>query len=825
MRDEATSFARQRRARIARRFGPFAVGWAGMLLLWLGVFALEGRLTSGAVAAAGAGVGMLAIAGWITATRPTTPWLLPVTVATCTGLGLDAGAMVHAVGGYGEIVAFMLLTLYLVAALIFGWGWRAESVLLAGTLVPSALVLERFPSFVPRPELGAAVAIGAVVALAIAEGTARDMRQVARRRRAQETAVAALQASRDAYRDLAERAPDMIWSCDRDGRLTYVNEALAAFVGLPAAAVLGRSAVEFWTAHGANPDFATLLASGTAPDEPIRIQCVTPRGPRWVEAAVSTAYDEDGATVGFRGVSRDVQERYDADAALRASEERFRSSFDHALIGMAVVDLDGRVVEVNRSFATMLGYVPEALVGRRMDTLVHPEDVARATEQTERLLSGRISAFEMEKRYWHRDGHVVWGLLGCSLTRDTLGEPRHLLAQVQDISERKAAETALRESEARYRGLVESQHELVVRLDQRGRFTFVNEAYAAAFDRPPAALLGISFLDLVHPDDHALVAEMIATMIRPPHRAYVEIRNLMATGVRWVGWEAGVVDSSGQIFEAQAVGRDVTERRAAEEALHASVAELRRSEEKLRLLARRQATIREEERKRVGFDLHDDVCQELVGIGILVESLRRRLGPMPAEVGAEFDRVGRYVGEVVEHLRLLARELRPFLLREVGLAGSLRSLVDGMTSPRLAVTIDLETPIPRLDEETEVSVYRIAQEALTNAVRHAGARAIVIALAAVDGTLVLRVRDDGHGFDPAAKPAAALGLASMEERALALGGRLDVRSEPGAGTTVTLRSPLDARRGTPVRERAGSSPTRSSSPPSRATTPRAAARD
>src|SRR6185436_5490847 len=134
--------------------------------------------------------------------------------------------------------------------------------------------------------------------------------------------------------------------------------------------------------------------------------------------------------------------------------------------------------------------------------------------------------------------------------------------------------------------------------------------------------------------------------------------------------------------------QDVTERHQAEDALRESLADLRRSEEKLRLLARRQVRIREEERKRLGFDLHDDVCQELVGVGILVESLRRKLAPMPAEHAAEFGRVVGYLSEVVEHLRLLARELRPMLLRDLGLGGSLRSLADGMTSATLHVTAE-----------------------------------------------------------------------------------------------------------------------------------------
>src|SRR5262249_32772949 len=119
---------------------------------------------------------------------------------------------------------------------------------------------------------------------------------------------------------------------------------------------------------------------------------------------------------------------------------------------------------------------------------------------------------------------------------------------------------------------------------------------------------------------------------------------------------------------------DVTERKSAEAALRASLDELRQSEERLRRLARRQAQIRDDERKRLGFDLHDGVCQELVGVAIMIHSVRQRLAssaPLDADV---LERATGYLNTVVEHLRILARELRPMMLQDLGLADSLTSL-------------------------------------------------------------------------------------------------------------------------------------------------------
>ncbi len=233
------------------------------------------------------------------------------------------------------------------------------------------------------------------------------------------------------------------------------------------------------------------------------------------------------------------------------------------------------------------------------------------------------------------------------------------------------------------------------------------------------------------------------------------------------------------------------DRKRSEAALHDSVEALRRREFDLHQLAQRQATIREEERKRISVDLHEDVCQDVVGVGILLESLRQQLAPLHPEVATPLQRAAECLAGVAEHMRLLARELRPMILRDLGLGESLRALVNGMQSAQTAVRFVYPTPIPPLDEDTEIGVYRIAQEALANAQRHAAAHEIVVTLGAVGGMLELEVRDDGRGFGPEQRSGSGgLGLLAIEERALALGGRLTVSSRPGAGTTVRLECPF-----------------------------------
>jgi len=347
------------------------------------------------------------------------------------------------------------------------------------------------------------------------------------------------------------------------------------------------------------------------------------------------------------------------------SEERFRVAFHRAPIGMSMVGADGMFLQVNAAFARMLGRTTDEMVGTSVDDFIDPEDQPLAHEHRREVLSGNVESVETVMRLRHRDGHVVLARVTRSMVRDRDGTPSHMIGQIEDV----------------------------------------------------------------------------------------------------------------------------TERRRAEEALRTSLDELRRSEEQLRLLAQRQVRVREEERRRLGFDLHDDVCQELVGTGIMVESVRGRLHATDPESSQKLARVGRHLNDLGEHLRLVARELRPMLLHDLGLEDSVRSLAAGM-STTIRITTRVPTPIPRLGEEIETAVYRIVQEAISNALRHAHADEVVVTLAASDGVLRAEVRDDGRGFDAKARQREALGLVSMEERALAVGGKLQVVSSPGRGTTVVLTCPL-----------------------------------
>ncbi len=218
-------------------------------------------------------------------------------------------------------------------------------------------------------------------------------------------------------------------------------------------------------------------------------------------------------------------------------------------------------------------------------------------------------------------------------------------------------------------------------------------------------------------------------------------------------------------------------------AAHAAVAI-----ENARLFERSRELSILEERNRVARDLHDSVSQRLFGVVLAAETAAELLDRDAGAARTQIERAQELAHGAMDELRALIFELRPPALADEGLASALRKHLAVL---RRVHDLDIALRVagtPRLGPAVDSQVFRIAQEAVNNALRHAGARRIAVALDARNGRFALTVQDDGAGFDPAAPALRArrLGLTSMEERARALGGTLTIASEPGAGTTVTL---------------------------------------
>jgi two-component system sensor histidine kinase UhpB len=242
---------------------------------------------------------------------------------------------------------------------------------------------------------------------------------------------------------------------------------------------------------------------------------------------------------------------------------------------------------------------------------------------------------------------------------------------------------------------------------------------------------------------------------------------------------------------------DITERRRTQEALERMNRELELSHERLRALSRRLLEVQEEERGRLARDLHDDIGQALTALKIQLESLQRA---GDAALRARVAEGVETVQHTLERVRQLSLSLRPSQLDDLGLAAALRSHLDRQAGVGgLLAHFDAEEASFEIDPDTETACFRVAQEAITNVLRHAHAHNLWVRLFIAGGRLALSVRDDGRGFDlDAARRRAAsdasLGLVGMEERIALANGSLELRAAPGQGTVLVATFPLSHRR-------------------------------
>ena len=204
---------------------------------------------------------------------------------------------------------------------------------------------------------------------------------------------------------------------------------------------------------------------------------------RQVPDGFAPVCDPQGTVVAAMAVARDVTDQ------VRAAG-RFQLLFDQAPIGIALNGPDGRWLQVNPALCTLLGYSAEDLLARDFQSITHPDDLDASVEQMQRMLAGEIASYELDKRYLHRDGHPVWVHLTVSIVRHDDGTARYFIAQIQDITERRRVEQALRDSEARYRRIVELAHEGIWTIDADARTTFVNARMAEMFGYSAEEMLG-----------------------------------------------------------------------------------------------------------------------------------------------------------------------------------------------------------------------------------------------------------------------------------------------------------------------------------------------
>ncbi|MBI2833872.1 MAG: PAS domain S-box protein [Acidobacteria bacterium] len=289
------------------------------------------------------------------------------------------------------------------------------------------------------------------------QGIARD---VTERRRV----VEALRQQHEQQQTILDSVPGMMLSLGLDGRIVRANRAAARLFGSALENLERRSIDELHPRDAAAfvREGLDLVASGQVVASAVREIPAASGGRRWIQKDIAPYRDETGNIIGAIVFAVDITERKQVEEVARDNERHFRALFELAPIGIARLDLAGRILESNRALQEMWGYGPDDLAGRVMIEFTHNDDAPQAMQSLRDLVSGRRDRVQAEGRYFRKDGILIWADVTGTLVRDAMGQPQFVIATLENVSERKEAEEALRESNIRLTGWV-------TELEQRSR--------------------------------------------------------------------------------------------------------------------------------------------------------------------------------------------------------------------------------------------------------------------------------------------------------------------------------------------------------------------
>lgn len=609
-----------------------------------------------------------------------------------------------------------------------------------------------------------------------------------------------LQESLDRYAQLYEFSPVGYLGIDDAGCVRVLNLTAAAILATERTRVAGKPFANYI----AEPDrsrFDTHLhqCRNGAREVKTELALKTANGIREIELISVKPGASDGAL--YRTAMMDITDRRRALGALRRSESQLRWLIDNMPAVLWIKDEHGSPRYVSANVARVLGYTEQELrSGGAHFWLhnVHPDDRDRVQNSYARLFAdgeaAGPAAYDIEYRRQAKDGSWVWVVdRGMSVSEEN--GVRYATGMFWDSSRRKRMQEQLRESEERFRQLAENIKDVFFLTDVGGsQIFYVSPAFEKVWGfssdklyREPA-----SWQELIHEADRERVRR--AVKVRKPGSPYdIEFRIRRLTGaVRWIRLRGFPIhDALGRVYRFAGIAVDITPRKEAAESLQ-------RSHQRMRELALHLQTVREEERKRIAREIHDELGALLLAIKMDLDVCRKQQAVAPAN-RATMDELITRVDAAIESVRRIATDLRPSILDNVGVLAAVEWQAQDMerrTGIKCEVEIDSSKDELGVDPDRATAIFRIVQEALANVVRHSGATHVKIALHEHAGNVEVRITDNGKGFDSDGSPDfRRWGLVGMAERVGSFKGRFGITRATPHGTTVNVWIPA----GRPVR--------------------------
>ena len=499
----------------------------------------------------------------------------------------------------------------------------------------------------------------------------------------------------------------------------------------------------------------------------------------------------------YRQASHEIHQRRLAQDALRESESRFRSLYHNTPAMLHSIDPEGRLVSVSDYWVEMMGYGRDEVIGRKL-TDFFTEDSRRVAE-TKIIPHFFDTGFlqDIPYQYVKKSGEKIDVLLSAIADRDAQGKIVRSLAVSIDITQRNRAEAALKQAKeelsqysqdlerlvriqtAEITNILTYTPAVVYIKDKAGRYTLVNRRYEELFNVRNAEIRGKTDDDILPQQVADQFRASDAQVLKKSRSLQIEEHVQQLDGIHtYLAVKFPIYDEAGAISGICGILNDITA--------------VKKAQTQLRRLSASIMANQEKERSAIARELHDELGQVLTALRMDSIWMNARLKTLDPEAAERALTMCRLIDKNIEDVRGMAFRLRPGVLDDLGLVDALEwYTADFERRTEIACVFEHEN-IPRLDETVATVAYRIAQEALTNIARHAGAGRVKVSLRSSNGFLTLKVVDDGRGFEALhLSESEGLGIAGMRERATLVGGSLEVKSRPQKGTQVNLKVPIN----------------------------------
>jgi PAS domain S-box-containing protein len=500
-------------------------------------------------------------------------------------------------------------------------------------------------------------------------------------------------------------------------------------------------------------------------------------------------------------IVRDITARKKAEEVLRSSEERFRNLVQDLHVGVVLLGPEAETEFANRAALAIFGLTEEETLGKATSKFKMTAIQEDGIEIPPSLRPGpRAIATKQPVRNqvvgWRRtdSNEVFWTLVDAVPHLTPEGIVASVILSISNITERKEAEEALRASEERFRSLIREMDVGVVLTGPDEKIQFANQAAQKMFEIPLEEARGKTSADLNLISFREDGTE-VPYPLRPAQRVIRTGQTIKDEVIGWrrvgsgrVIWTLGnavpLWSKDGTIIGVIAVFTDITERQRTEAALHQ--------------LSTRLLQLQDEERRRLGRELHDSLAQSVLAVNLNLAQVAQSADHFSEKTRRALDEARRLLQEMSQEIRTLSYLLHPPLLDELGLASAIKEYAEGFSQRSgIHVQLDLPAGFGRLPQETETALFRIVQESLANVQRHSGSEAARISVLTEAGRLKLEVNDRGRGIDQGSidrtgsRARLGVGILGMRERMTQLGGKLEIESSP-SGTTVRATIPVTA---------------------------------